>query len=330
MADQRVSGSGRRPRLLIALGGNAISVRSQPLDAAPQVINVHRAVAALAPLAASHDLVITHGNGPQVGLLALESAADTALARPYPLDALGAETQGLIGYWLAQAMLNAVPGREVVALVTQTLVVRDDPAFSEPTKFIGPTYTEDQARTLATERGWTVRADGAYWRRVVPSPAPQSIIEISVVERLVNSGVIVICAGGGGVPVIRDAAGDVVGVEAVIDKDLSSALIAELIHADALLLLTDVAAVSTDIKDPAAAAITRSTPGDLRRRQFPAGSMGPKVEAACRFVERGGGMAAIGALADAAAILEGTAGTIVTTSGVYPDISSSTSGIKGT
>ena len=305
-------------------------MRSQPLDAAPQVINVHRAVTALAPLAATHDLVITHGNGPQVGLLALESAADTALARPYPLDALGAETQGLIGYWLAQAMLNAVPGREVVALVTQTLVVRDDPAFSEPTKFIGPTYTEDQARTLATARGWTVRADGTYWRRVVPSPAPQSIIEIEVIERLVNSGVVVVCGGGGGVPVIRDAAGDVVGVEAVIDKDLSSALIAELIHADALLLLTDVAAVSTDINDPAAATITRSTPGDLRRRQFPAGSMGPKVEAACRFVERGGGMAAIGALADAAAILEGTAGTIVTTSGVYPDISSSTSGIKGT
>jgi carbamate kinase len=323
VADQLVAASGRRPRLLIALGGNAISVRSQPLDAAPQVINVHRAVAALAPLAATHDLVITHGNGPQVGLLALESAADTALARPYPLDALGAETQGLIGYWLAQAMLNAVPGREVVALVTQTLVVGDDPAFSEPTKFIGPTYNEDQARTLATARGWTVRADGAYWRRVVPSPAPQSIIEIEVIERLVNSGVIVICAGGGGVPVIRDAAGDVVGVEAVIDKDLSSALIAELIQADALLLLTDVAAVSPDINDPAAAAITRSTPNDLRSRQFPAGSMGPKVEAACRFVERGGGMAAIGALADVASILEGVAGTIVTSTGVYPEISSS-------
>lgn len=300
-----------RRRVVVALGGNALSVRNQPLDASPQVVNVQRAVKALVPLVRDHDVLITHGNGPQVGLLALESSADPALAVAYPLDALGAETQGLIGYWLAQALTNAVPGRHVVALITRTIVATDDPAFTDPAKFIGPMYTEAQANAIAAKQGWTIKSDGAGWRRVVPSPVPISVVEIDIIEQLFGTGTLIVCAGGGGVPVMRTGIGDLVGVEAVIDKDLTAALIAEAIGADALLLLTDVAAVSTDITDPAAPNISRTTASEMRRMNFAAGSMGPKVDAACRFVERTGHMAAIGALDDAAEILAGTAGTII-------------------
>ena len=308
-----MTGTIPRRRIVIALGGNAISQRNQPLDADPQVENVNSAAASLAALAHDHDIVITHGNGPQVGLLALESSADPALARPYPLDALGAETQGLIGYWLVQGLSNAVPDRNVAALITRTVIALDDPAFIRPAKFIGPVYTEAAARSLATTRSWTVKPDGNGWRRVVASPAPVSIVELDVIEQLVDRGIIVVCGGGGGIPVAHGADGALVGVEAVIDKDLSSALIAEALHADTLLLLTDVAAISTDVTNPEAAMFHRTTPAELRRYSFAPGSMGPKVEAACRFVERTGGTAAIGALNDASAILQGTAGTIVTT-----------------
>jgi carbamate kinase len=301
-----------RRRVVVALGGNAISIRNQPLDASPQVVNVQRAVAALAPLVRCHDVLITHGNGPQVGLLALESSADPALAVAYPLDALGAETQGLIGYWLAQALTNVAGDRPVVAIITRTLVAADDPAFTDPAKFIGPMYTEVQATAIAAQQGWTVKRDGAGWRRVVPSPAPLSVVEIDTIRQLFSAGTLIVCAGGGGVPVMSDADGEVVGVEAVIDKDLTAALIAEAIGADALLLLTDVAAVSTDITDAAAPIIRATTSPEMRRMTFAAGSMGPKVDAACRFVERTGHMAAIGALADAAEVLAGTAGTIIT------------------
>jgi len=308
---------GRR-RIVIALGGNALLQRNQPLDAGPQLHNIGRAVDALAPLALFHDLVLTHGNGPQVGLLALESSADSALTSRYPLDALGAETQGLIGYWLAQAVGNALPGTDVGALVTQTVVSLDDPAFSAPTKFIGAVYTEARARELAAIGGWTIAADGTGWRRVVASPRPREIVELGLIEQLVAAGAVVVCAGGGGIPVARSPEGALVGIEAVIDKDLTSALLAEKLSAEALILLTDVAAVSTDITDPLAPAITRATPAELRGNQFAAGSMGPKVDAVCSFVERTGGMAAIGALADFRSILAGTAGTIVTPSGVFP------------
>ena len=314
MSTARPAGRGR---LVVALGGNALITRHQPPDAAPQLRNVERAVAALAPLARDHDLIITHGNGPQVGLLALESSSDPALAVPYPLDALGAETQGLIGYWLAQAVGNALTGHEVVAIVTRTLVAADDPAFTHPTKFIGAVYGEPVARDLAATRGWTVAPDGAGWRRVVASPEPVGVVEMALIRRLVDGGTVVVCGGGGGIPVADDGTGRLRGVEAVIDKDLTSAFIAEALGADALLLLTDVDAVISGFGTPAAVPIHRSTPAALRDQDFPAGSMGPKVNAACRFVERTGAMAAIGALADAQAIVAGNAGTTVTQSGDY-------------
>lgn len=298
-------------RVVVALGGNALLHRGERPDAEPQRLNVLHAVQSLAPLAATHELVLTHGNGPQVGVLAMESAADPLLSRPFPLDPLGAETQGLIGYWLAQGLRNELPDREVAALLTQCVVRADDPAFGRPTKFVGPVYAEDEARRLADERGWVIAPDGARWRRVVASPEPQSIVEAEVVRMLVDRGVVVICAGGGGIPVVRLDDGRLEGVEAVIDKDLTAALLAETLHADALLLLTDVEAVESDFGRPGSAPIRTATAAALRAHGFPDGSMGPKVEAACRFAERTGGLAAVGALTHATALLAGTAGTRV-------------------
>lgn len=304
-------------RLVVALGGNALLERGQPPDADVQQANVRRAVAALAPLAAEHELVVTHGNGPQVGVLALQSASDPHLTTPYPFDVLGAQTQGMIGYWLLQAMQNELPRRQVAAIINQTLVEAGDPAFDSPTKFVGETYDEQSARALAAERGWTVRRDGDRWRRVVGSPRPQRIVETRLIRLLLESGAVVVCAGGGGVPVVRDELGELRGVEAVVDKDLASAVLAEALDADALLVLTDVPAVMRSYGTPEAAPIRRETPGGLRALDVPSGSMGPKVDAACRFVELTGGIAGIGSLADAGAILAGRAGTVVTASGSY-------------
>lgn len=298
-------------RVVIALGGNALLERGEAPNSDIQEKHVVRAVTALAPLARSHQLLITHGNGPQVGVLALESARDPALAHPYPFDVLGAQTQGMIGYWLVQALHNAVPGQPAGCLVCRTVVQADDPAFTHPTKFVGPVYDEAQARQLAAERGWNVRQDGHAWRRVVPSPEPAELVELEMIKLLAGRGVIVVCAGGGGIPVIRDAAGALRGAEAVVDKDLTAALLARDLAADALVILTDVAAVQDGYGTPQARPIHRVTPAELRARPFPAGSMGPKVEAACRFVEATGGMAAIGRLDDAEALLDGKAGTIV-------------------
>jgi carbamate kinase len=304
-------------RLVIAIGGNALLERGQKPDAASQKANAVRAVRALAPLADEHEVVITHGNGPQVGLLAVESAADPELSQPYPFDVLGAQTQGMIGYWLLQALQNALPGRQVAAVVNQTLVSAADPAFAAPTKFVGQVYDEATMQQLATERGWNFRQDGERWRRVVPSPAPQRIVETRIIRLLLTSGAVVVCAGGGGVPVIRNDAGQLQGVEAVVDKDLATEVLAEALEADALLLLTDVATVVRGYGTPDAQPIDRATPASLRREKFPAGSMGPKVEAVCRFVEVTGDLAAIGALTDAQLILAGKAGTIVTPGGDY-------------
>ncbi len=299
-------------RIVAALGGNALLRRGQRPDADVQEHNVAVAVASLAPLAMRHELVITHGNGPQVGLLALESAADHSLTRPYPLAELGAETQGLIGYWLLQELQNALPGRDVAALVTQTVVAADDPAFDSPTKFVGPVYpSETEAADVGRRMAWTMRADGAAWRRVVASPQPLRIVEEAVVGRLLEAGVVVICAGGGGVPVVIDAGGRRRGVDAVIDKDLTTALLAENLGADAMLLLTDADGVIDGWGTPEATVMRSVTTTELRARRFPAGSMGPKIEAACLFVERTGKRAAIGALGQAEAVLSGESGTTV-------------------
>jgi carbamate kinase len=252
-------------------------------------------------------------------LLARESSHDADLTRPYPFDALGAETQGLIGYWLQQHLGNAIPGRPVVALVTQTVVDADDPAFAHPTKPIGPVMAEVDARRVAAEEGWTVAPDGPWWRRVVASPEPRDVVELPTVERLLRQCTIVICAGGGGVPVVRDAEGRRHGVEAVVDKDLTAAVVAERLGADLLVLLTDVPAVQLGYGGPDPRPLRHVTAGELRAHDFAAGSMGPKIDAACRFVERTGRTAGIGALADAEAIVAGEAGTIVRPSDPTPD-----------
>jgi carbamate kinase len=298
-------------RIVIALGGNALLRRGERPDAATQVENVAVAVRALAPLVREHDVVVTHGNGPQVGVLAVESASDERLTRPYPFDVLGAQTQGMIGYWLLQALQNALPGRQVATIVNQTLVGADDPALANPTKFVGEAYRRSEAERLAGERGWVVRPDGAVWRRVVGSPRPLRVVETGLIRQLLDVGAVVVCAGGGGVPVVRDEQGSLRGVEAVVDKDLTASLLAEALEADVLLVLTDVPGVMRDFGTPDEARIARATPADLRREAFPAGSMGPKVDAVCRFVEHTGGIAAIGRLEDAVAIVEGRAGTLV-------------------
>jgi carbamate kinase len=296
--------------VVAALGGNALLRRGEPLRADVQQANVRAACGALAPLAGEHRLVITHGNGPQVGLLAVQSDSSMQLP-PYPLDVLGAESEGMIGYLLQQGLGNALPDRRVTTLLTQVVVDPLDPAFETPTKPIGPTYSEAEAHELAARHGWTVTPDGPYFRRVVPSPEPLAIVEIETIRLLVDAGVLVVCAGGGGIPVAVGGGGALRGVEAVIDKDLSAALLATLLGADFLLMLTDVPTVERDWGTPSASPIRRATPVELRTLEFPSGSMGPKIEAACRFVETSGGGAAIGSLTEAAAIVGGSAGTLV-------------------
>ena len=308
--------------IVAALGGNALLRRGEPLRADVQQENVRAACEALAPLAREHRLVVTHGNGPQVGLLAMQNGSGDV--PPYPLDVLGAESEGMIGYLLQQGLENALPGHQVATLLTQVIVDPLDPAFENPTKPIGPVYDEAEAKKLAARHGWTVARDGPHLRRVVPSPEPLEIVEMETIQLLVDAGALVVCVGGGGIPVVAEDGNRLRGVEAVIDKDLAAALLATLLGADFLLMLTDVRAVERAWGTPCSSPIRRTTPAELRSFDFAAGSMWPKVEAACRFVDAKGGRAAIGALTDAAAILEGTAGTVVepTSSGVaapYPD-----------
>jgi carbamate kinase len=298
-------------RIVVALGGNALLERGEKPDAVIQQRHLRRSAHALAPLAAEHELIICHGNGPQVGLLALESEADDSLSEPYPLDALGAQTQGMIGYWLVQELRNAGVARPVVAIVTQTVVHSADPAFAVPTKFIGPVYGEHRARRLAVKHRWHVAADGAAWRRVVPSPQPQRIVEQVSIRRLVEMGTVVICGGGGGAPVIEEDTGQLVGVAAVVDKDLTAATMAIDLAADRLLVLTDVSAVMRDFGTLSATPLDRLTLAELADMHFPSGSMGPKIEACRRFTEGTGRPSVIGALDDAAALLAGTTGTTV-------------------
>jgi carbamate kinase len=304
-------------RVVAALGGNALLRRGEPLTDENQRANARVACKALAPLALEHELVISHGNGPQVGLLALQGSAYTEV-EPYPLDLLGAQTEGMIGYLIQQELGNELPfEKRLASLLTLIEVDPEDPAFQDPTKPIGPIYEKAEADRLAQEKGWEFRPDGDSFRRVVPSPLPQRIFGIEPVEWLLEHGAVVICAGGGGIPVMYTdapaAAGrQLVGVEAVIDKDLASALLARDLHADALLIVTDVDAVYADWGTPEQRAIRRATPEALSDTEFAAGSMGPKVRAACSFVEETGGLAAIGSISDTAALLRGDAGTTVT------------------
>ncbi len=300
-------------RLVVALGGNALLKRGEAMTAAAQRANVQRAAVSLAALiAAGHQLVITHGNGPQVGLLALQSAAGPKDGANYPLDILGAESEGMIGYLIEQELDNLLPAdAQLATLLTQIRVDAADPAFRHPTKPIGPVYDEATAKRLASERGWSVAPDGDKWRRVVASPEPLEILELQVIKLLVEQGVVVICAGGGGIPVVALDGGGLAGVEAVIDKDRASALLARQLDADRLLLLTDVDAVYLDYGKPGARAIARAGTAALDADQFAAGSMRPKIAAATLFATATGRPAAIGRLEDAVAILQGDAGTLI-------------------
>jgi carbamate kinase len=300
-------------RVVVALGGNALLKRGEPMTAENQRINVRSAAPALAAVAKEHELVLSHGNGPQVGLLALQAAAYTEV-EAYPLDILGAQTEGMIGYVLEQELGNAMPPDAPLAtMLTMVLVDVDDPAFDDPTKFVGPVYTRDQADALGAAKGWAFKPDGDSWRRVVASPEPRHIFEIRPIRWLLEHGVVLICAGGGGVPTtfLPDAAKTLVGVEAVIDKDFASELLAREVAADLFVMATDVDAVYADWGTPEQRALGRVPVDELRKQPFPAGSMGPKVEAACRFVEATGGRAAIGALTQIQQIVAGDAGTQV-------------------
>ncbi|MEN0107851.1 MAG: carbamate kinase [Pseudomonas sp.] len=300
-------------RIVVALGGNALLRRGEPMTADNQRENVRIAAEQIAKIAPGNQLVVAHGNGPQVGLLSLQAAAYTSVT-PYPLDVLGAETEGMIGYMIEQELGNLLPIEVPFAtLLTQVEVDANDPAFAKPTKPIGPVYSKEDAERLAAEKGWSIAPDGDKFRRVVASPRPKQIFEIRPVKWLLDQGTIVICAGGGGIPTRYNAAGKLEGVEAVIDKDLCSALLAEQLTADLLVIATDVAATYVDWGKPTQKAIAEAHPDELERLGFAAGSMGPKVQAACEFARNTGKVAVIGSLADIEAIVQGEAGTRVTT-----------------
>ena len=298
-------------RILVALGGNALLKRGEALTVENQRANVKIAASALAPLARNHELIVTHGNGPQVGLLALQGAAykpDEA----FPLDVLGAETEGMIGYVIERELRNCLQGdKEIATLLTMIEVDALDPAFEAPSKFVGPVYSRADAERLAAEKKWQIKADGQDWRRVVASPKPQKILELDPIKWMLDRGVIVICAGGGGIPTIRGEDGRLKGVEAVIDKDFASALLARELEVDLFIMATDVDAVYVDWGQPSQRRIIEAGPDALDTYEFPAGSMGPKVRAACAFVRHSGAKAAIGALKDIEAIVAGAAGTLI-------------------
>jgi carbamate kinase len=300
--------------IVTALGGNALLRRGQAQTAENQRENVRIAAQALAPIAMEHQLVIGHGNGPQVGLLALQGAA-YGKVETYPFDVLGAQTEGMIGYMIEQELGNLLPfERPLATLLTMVEVDPQDPAFKNPTKFIGPVYNKAEADRLAGEKTWTFKQDGESWRRVVASPMPKRIFELRPIQWLLAHNTIVIAAGGGGIPTMYEPGKErhLIGIECVIDKDLATELLARELRADLLVILTDADAVYVDWGKPTQRAIRRASPEALDNFKFPAGSMGPKVEAACRFATATGKSAAIGALADLQTIIAGTAGTTVT------------------
>lgn len=298
-------------RIVVALGGNALLKRSEPMTAEAQRANVKIACKALAPLAEEHELVVAHGNGPQVGLLALQAAAYTAV-EPYPLDVLGAQTQGMIAYMVEQELGNLLPFEKPIAtILTMTEVDPADPAFQNPTKFVGPCYSRDEADALSADKGWVCKPDGDTWRRVVASPEPKRIFEMRPIRWLLERGSVVICAGGGGIPTVYlpDGTRTLVGIEAVIDKDLAAELLAREVDADLFVMATDAEGVFAGFGTPEQRLLGWVTPEELEEHEFPAGSMGPKVEAAIRFVRATGKRAAIGCLDDIARIAAGEAGT---------------------
>jgi len=308
--------------IVTALGGNALLRRGEPMTAENQRRNVRIAAESLAPVAREHDLVVGHGNGPQVGLLALQGAAYDKV-ETYPLDVLGAQTEGMIGYMIEQELGNLLPfERPFATLLTMVEVDAKDPAFAHPTKFIGPVYGKDEADRLAAEKGWAVKPDGDHWRRVVASPEPKRIFELRPIKWLLERHTIVIAAGGGGIPAAYEPGANrkLGGIECVIDKDLATELLARELGADLYVMLTDADAVYLDWGKPTQRAIRRAAPDALSALPFAAGSMGPKVEAACRFVRATGKRAAIGELADLSRIIAGEAGTTITTevSGIVP------------
>jgi len=300
-------------RVVVALGGNALLRRGEPMTADAQRDNVRAAARALASIAGQHQLVLTHGNGPQVGLLALQAAAYPA-SGAFPLDLLGAETEGMIGYVMEQELGNLLPAEVPIAtILTMIEVDPADPAFANPTKFVGPVYDKVDADRIGAEKNWAFRPDGAHWRRVVPSPEPVRIFEIRPIRWLIEKNAVVICAGGGGIPTMYQPGADrtLMGVEAVIDKDLTSELLAREVEADLFVMATDVDGVYLDWGTDKQRMIGTTTVEELGQVDFPAGSMGPKVQAAVRFVERTGRRAAIGSLAEIAEIVRGDAGTQV-------------------
>ena len=300
-------------RIVVALGGNALLQRGEPMTAEVQRHNTRVAAQALAPVAREHQLVLSHGNGPQVGLLALQADAYKEV-EAYPLDVLGAQTQGMIGYMIEQELGNLLPFEVPFAtLLTMVEVDPADPAFQNPTKFVGPVYEREVAEKLAAEKGWSIKQDGNKWRRVVPSPLPKRIFEERPIKWLLEQGVVVICAGGGGIPTMYDPEKErtLVGVEAVIDKDRATGLLARDIGADLYIMATDVDGVYLDWGKPTQRRIAQATAEELAQYNFAAGSMGPKVEAAVDFVRQTGKRAAIGSLADIDRIVAGTAGTNV-------------------
>ncbi len=298
-------------RIVTALGGNALLRRGEPLTSAAQRQNVREAARALAPIALDHELVITHGNGPQVGLLALQASALEG-SEPAPLDVLGAQTDGWIGYVIEQELGNVLPFEKPLAtILTMVEVDPEDPAFAHPTKPIGPVYSENEARRLAAERGWTVAPDGPHWRRVVPSPLPKRIFEHRPIEWLLDEGTVVICAGGGGIPTMYTTDGSLIGAEVVVDKDLASSLLARELDADCLVLATDVEGVFLDWGADDQRMVEQASPAVMRGIELPAGSMGSKVLAACEFAEATGRPAVIGSLTRLAELVAGTAGTVV-------------------
>lgn len=299
--------------IVTALGGNALLRRGEAMTADNQRHNVRIAAEALAPIAAEHQLVIGHGNGPQVGLLALQGAAYEKV-ETYPLDVLGAQTEGMIGYMIEQELGNLLPfERPFCTMLTMVEVDPDDPAFKDPTKFIGPVYSKPDADRLAKEKGWAIKPDGDKWRRVVPSPEPKRIFELRPIKWLLEHNTVVIAAGGGGIPTMYEKGKkrQLAGVECVIDKDFATELLARELDADLFVMLTDAEAVYLDWGKPTQKAIRRGSPAALAKMPFAAGSMGPKVTAACRFATATGKKAAIGALADLGRIIAGTAGTTV-------------------